>query len=80
MPDVHQGVGCVIGFTAQMGDKLIPNIVGVDIGCGMVTVELGYINIDFPRLDEIIKHPYLMGGMFIKEEETIWWYKQITLL
>ena len=34
MPDVHQGVGCVIGFTAQMGDKLIPNIVGVDIGCG----------------------------------------------
>ena len=55
MPDVHQGVGCVIGFTAQMGDKLIPNIVGVDIGCGMVTVELGHIDIDFPRLDEIIK-------------------------
>lgn len=34
MPDVHQGMGCVIGFTADMGDKVIPNIVGVDIGCG----------------------------------------------
>ena len=32
MPDVHQGMGCVIGFTADMGDKVIPNIVGVDIG------------------------------------------------
>lgn len=55
MPDVHQGVGCVIGFTAQMGDKLIPNIVGVDIGCGMLTVELGNVEIDLPRLDQIIR-------------------------
>ena len=35
MPDVHAGTGCVIGFTADLGDKVIPNIVGVDIGCGM---------------------------------------------
>ena len=35
MPDVHAGVGCVIGFTGDLGDKVIPNIVGVDIGCGM---------------------------------------------
>ncbi|TJX13300.1 RtcB family protein [Tissierella creatinini] len=55
MPDVHQGVGCVIGFTAQMGDKIIPNIVGVDLGCGMLTVELGKVHIDFKELDEIIK-------------------------
>lgn len=34
MPDVHSGKGCVIGFTADLGDKVIPNIVGVDIGCG----------------------------------------------
>ena len=54
MPDVHQGMGCVIGFTAEMGDKVIPNIVGVDIGCGMLTVELGHIEIDLPRLDKII--------------------------
>lgn len=54
MPDVHQGMGCVIGFTADMGDKIIPNIVGVDIGCGMLTVELGDIDIDLPSLDKII--------------------------
>lgn len=35
MPDVHGGAGCVIGFTGDLGDKVIPNIVGVDIGCGM---------------------------------------------
>lgn len=34
MPDVHAGAGCVIGFTGNLGDKVIPNIVGVDIGCG----------------------------------------------
>ena len=44
MPDVHAGAGCVIGFTADLGDKIIPNIVGVDIGCGMFTVELGRID------------------------------------
>ena len=54
MPDVHQGMGCVIGFTACMGDKVIPNIVGVDLGCGMITVELGNIDIDLPKLDDII--------------------------
>lgn len=46
MPDVHAGAGCVIGFTADLGDKVIPNIVGVDIGCGMLTVELGYLTFD----------------------------------
>ena len=35
MPDVHAGAGCVIGFTANIGEKVIPNIVGVDIGCGI---------------------------------------------
>ena len=44
MPDVHAGAGCVIGFTADLGDKVIPNIVGVDIGCGMFTAELGRID------------------------------------
>jgi len=54
MPDVHKGMGCVIGFTADMGDKVIPNIVGVDLGCGMLTVELGDIDMDLPKLDEMI--------------------------
>lgn len=55
MPDCHTGAGCVIGFTADLGDKIIPNIVGVDIGCGMLTVELGKADIDFERLDQVIR-------------------------
>ena len=55
MPDVHAGAGCVIGFTADLGDKVIPNIVGVDIGCGMLTVNLGKIDIDYAQLDEVIR-------------------------
>lgn len=55
MPDVHAGAGCVIGFAADLGDKVIPNIVGVDIGCGMLTVELGKIDIDFEELDKAIR-------------------------
>lgn len=55
MPDVHAGAGCVIGFTADLGDKVIPNIVGVDIGCGMLTTELLDKDIDFQRLDRYIK-------------------------
>lgn len=61
MPDVHQGMGCVIGFTANMGDKVIPNIVGVDIGCGMLTVELANIDIDLPKLDKIIHNKIPSG-------------------
>lgn len=55
MPDVHAGAGCVIGFTADLGDKVIPNIVGVDIGCGMLTVKLGKIDIDYKKLDATIR-------------------------
>lgn len=61
MPDVHSGVGCVIGFTADLGNKVIPNIVGVDIGCGMLTIELGNINIDFDKLDQVIRR-YIPSG------------------
>jgi len=55
MPDVHAGAGCVIGFTADLGEKVIPNVVGVDIGCGMITVELGEMYIDFEKLDAAIR-------------------------
>jgi RNA-splicing ligase RtcB/predicted DNA-binding transcriptional regulator YafY len=54
MPDVHVGKGCVIGFTANLGEKVIPNIVGVDIGCGMLTVKLGQVDIDLKQLDTYI--------------------------
>ena len=62
MPDVHAGKGCVIGFTADLGDKVIPNIVGVDIGCGMLTVNLGKQKPDFAALDDIM-HRYVPSGM-----------------
>ena len=55
MPDVHAGKGCVIGFTGDLGDKVIPNIVGVDIGCGMLCVELGKVDIDLEKLDKVIR-------------------------
>lgn len=68
MPDVHAGVGCVIGFTADLGEKVIPNIVGVDIGCGMLTTNLGNIDIDFEKLDNIIRE-YVPSGRKVHEEE-----------
>jgi tRNA-splicing ligase RtcB len=52
MPDVHAGKGCTIGTTMTVHEKAVPNIVGVDIGCGMYTVNLGNIEIDMERLDE----------------------------
>ena len=66
MPDCHAGSSCVIGFTADLGDKIIPNIVGVDIGCGMRTVELGKIDIDLPRLDQVI-HDKVPCGRNVNE-------------
>ncbi|NLY11065.1 MAG: RtcB family protein [Firmicutes bacterium] len=54
MPDVHAGAGCVIGTTITIKDKVVPNLVGVDIGCGMYTVKLGKISIDLEKLDRII--------------------------
>lgn len=66
MPDVHAGAGCVIGFTADLGDKVIPNIVGVDIGCGMLTVELGEEDIDLAVLDDIIRK-YVPSGRNVHE-------------
>ena len=52
MPDVHAGEGCTIGTTMTVNDKVVPNIVGVDIGCGMYTVNIGRGEIDFARFDE----------------------------
>lgn len=52
MPDVHAGKGCTIGTTMTITDKAVPNIVGVDIGCGMYTVNLGKEDIDLEKMDE----------------------------
>ena len=67
MPDVHAGKGCVIGFTGNLGNRVIPNIVGVDIGCGMLCVELGNIDLDLERLDKIIRE-YVPSGFEVHDE------------
>lgn len=73
MPDVHAGAGCTIGTTMTIGDKIVPNLVGVDIGCGMETViikatELQAKNFDPAQLDEII-YANIPSGMDIREIE-----------
>lgn len=67
MPDVHAGKGCVIGFTGNLGNKVIPNIVGVDIGCGMLCVELGNIDLDLVELDKVIRK-YIPAGMSVHND------------
>ena len=67
MPDVHAGKGCVIGFTGNLGDKVIPNIVGVDIGCGLYCANLGKIDIDFEKLDKFINEN-IPSGMNVNED------------
>lgn len=54
MPDVHSGAGCTIGTTMTITDKVIPNLVGVDIGCGMETVMIADKEIDLEKLDKLI--------------------------
>lgn len=56
MPDCHAGKGCTIGSVIQYTDRVVPNTVGVDIGCGMMVLELGDIDIDFKKLDEVINN------------------------
>lgn len=54
MPDVHVGKGCTIGTTMTVKDSVVPNVVGVDIGCGMYTVNMGKVDIDLERFDDIV--------------------------
>lgn len=61
MPDVHAGKGCTIGTTMTIQDKIVPGMVGVDIGCGMETVELAEREIDFAKLDALIREKIPFG-------------------
>lgn len=67
MPDVHAGAGCTVGTTMTIKDKVIPNLVGVDIGCGMEVAKLGKIDIDFAQLDAIIREK-IPSGCNIREK------------
>ncbi len=64
MPDVHAGKGCTIGTTMTIKDKAVPNVVGVDIGCGMYTVNLGKQAIDLEKLD--------MAAFYIPSGRDVW--------
>ena len=64
MPDVHAGKGCTIGTTMTIIDKVVPNMVGVDIGCGMYTVALGNVDIDLEKFDE--------AAHFIPSGRNVW--------
>ena len=55
MPDIHAGAGCTIGTTMTITDKVVPNLVGVDIGCGMLCAELGKIDLDLEKLDKVVR-------------------------
>jgi tRNA-splicing ligase RtcB (3'-phosphate/5'-hydroxy nucleic acid ligase) len=55
MPDAHAGKGCTVGTTMTITDKITPNLVGVDIGCGMLTLTIKDPHLDFEKLDRIIK-------------------------
>ncbi|OON85711.1 RNA-splicing ligase RtcB [Oribacterium sp. C9] len=68
MPDVHSGKGCTIGTTMTIVDKVVPNVVGVDIGCGMYTVDLGKKDIDLEKFDEAAH--YIPSGRDVWEGRT----------
>ena len=67
MPDVHAGKGCTIGTTMTITDKVVPGMVGVDIGCGMETVQLQEKEIDFEKLDQTIRN-CIPSGRNIRNE------------
>lgn len=67
MPDAHAGAGCTIGTTMTVVDKVVPNLVGVDIGCGMLTHRLAEAAVDFARLDEAVRK-HVPSGFAIRQK------------
>lgn len=70
MPDCHAGAGCVIGTTIPIKDKVVPNLVGVDIACGMFVVELGDVDINLQRFDEVV-HKAIPSGRAVGERSDV---------
>ncbi|MEY2372693.1 RtcB family protein [Lysinibacillus capsici] len=67
MPDYHAGKGCVIGTTIQLQDHVVPNLVGIDVGCGVFVAQLDVTTVDFAQLDAIIR-TYVPSGQDIHKE------------
>jgi RNA-splicing ligase RtcB len=68
MPDTHAGAGCTIGTTMTIIDKIVPNLVGVDIGCGMFVVQLKEKDIDLEKLDKVIRQ-YVPSGQSVRQKD-----------
>lgn len=75
MPDAHAGKGCTVGTTMTITDKVTPNLVGVDIGCGMLTIKLKNKEIDFGKLDDVIKTKVPCGfGVHDRQQKSFDFY------
>ncbi len=68
MPDTHAGAGCTIGTTMTISDKVVPNLVGVDIGCGMETIKLKNKELDLGKLDRVI-HEHIPSGFDTRKKQ-----------
>lgn len=67
MPDYHAGKGCVIGTTIQLQNRVVPNLVGIDVGCGVFVAQLDVLTVDFAKLDSIIR-THVPSGQEIHKE------------
>lgn len=67
MPDIHAGVGCTVGTTMTITDKVVPNLVGVDIGCGMETIRLREKRVELQKLDKLI-YENVPSGFSVREK------------
>lgn len=77
MPDIHAGAGCTIGTTMTIEDKVVPNLVGVDIGCGMETIQIKERHIELQKLDKLIYEKIPSG--FAVREKTHRYFEEINL-
>ncbi len=77
MPDIHAGAGCTIGTTMTVTDKIVPNLVGVDIGCGMETIRIKESHIELQKLDKLIYEKIPSG--FNVRDKTHRYYEEINL-
>lgn len=68
MPDVHVGIGCTIGTTMTIEDKIVPNLVGVDIGCGLEVIKIKNKNIELQKMDKLI-YSRIPSGFKIRDKE-----------
>lgn len=67
MPDIHAGAGCTIGTTMTITDKVVPNLVGVDIGCGMETTRIREGRLELQKLDKLI-YEKIPSGFSIRDK------------